>query len=275
MSFFGEFVIGEARYRVDFAKAQDIAIALDFSGTQPSHFGAGRATAEPMRAGGFVGDTAQGGSCNVPEIRLNIHCNGTHTESLAHIAHNAAPVHRALAQSLHPGVLVSLVPVASGDCSESYLPPHQAGDRLITRAALEQALADYADAQLKALVIRTLPNAPDKLGYRYGADGFPPFLSLDAMAYLLERGVEHLLVDFPSVDKMYDEGYLEVHHRFWNVPQRGHLAGPEAWSHKSITELVFVPDHILDGEYLVELSIPAFLLDAAPSRPRLYALEKI
>ncbi|MBI2380680.1 MAG: cyclase family protein [Gammaproteobacteria bacterium] len=273
MSFHGEFVIGGSRYRVDFAKALDIAIALDFSGTQPNHFGAAPATMEPMRAGGFVGDTAQGGSCNVPEIRLNPHCNGTHTESLAHIAHNAAPVHLALTQSLHPGVLVSLVPVASEACAEAYLPAHQPGDRLITRAALEQALADYADAQLKALVIRSLPNSRDKLGFRYGEDGFPPFLSLPAMAYLLERGVEHLLVDFPSVDKMYDEGYLEVHHRFWNIPERAHLAGPEALSHKSITELVFVPDTIADGFYLVELSIPAFLLDAAPSRPRLYALE--
>lgn len=269
----GEFLIAGKRLRVDFSKAHDIAIALDFSGAQPSHFGASPATAEPMRAGGFVGDTAQGGSCNVPQIRLNPHCNGTHTESLAHIAHGGISVHQALRQSLMPAVLLTLEPLAASGCADAYQPPLEPGDRVLTRAQLERALAAYPDEAVQAVVLRTLPNGAEKLSRRYGEAGFPPFLTLDAIEYLNGRGVAHLLVDFPSVDKMYDEGYLSVHHRFWNIPEKGHQQTAEARAHRTVTELIYVPDALADGPYLLELAIPAFVLDAAPSRPRLYALE--
>ena len=39
--------------------------------------------------------------------------------------------------------------------------------------------------------------------------------------------------------------------------------------------MIYVPDCISDGSYLLNLQIPAFLSDAAPSRPILYALNEI
>src|SRR5690606_10921341 len=45
----------------DLDRAFDLAIPLRFDGAQPSAFGAPPATAEPLRAGAFVGDVARGG----------------------------------------------------------------------------------------------------------------------------------------------------------------------------------------------------------------------
>ena len=35
------------------------------------------------------------------------------------------------------------------------------------------------------------------------------------MNYIVELGVKHLLVDFPSVDRLLDEGRLTCHNIFW------------------------------------------------------------
>ena len=36
--------------------------------------------------------------------------------------------------------------------------------------------------------------------------------------------------------------------------------------------MIFVPNEVHDGDYLLELQLPRFMNDAAPSRPVLYAL---
>src|ERR687892_111660 len=79
-------------YRVKLDSPISLAIPLDFNGPQPSFFGAPKATATPLRVGDFVGDTRQKGSCNVAELRLIPHCNGTHTESVGHIVHQGIPI---------------------------------------------------------------------------------------------------------------------------------------------------------------------------------------
>ena len=40
----------------------------------------------------------------------------------------------------------------------------------------------------------------------------------------------------------------------------------------TVTEMIFVPNEVHDGDYLLELQLPRFMNDAAPSRPVLYAL---
>lgn len=87
------------------------------------------------------------------------------------------------------------------------------------------------------------------------------------MHLIVERGVEHLLIDLPSVDPEEDAGALTAHRIFWNYPD-----GPR--ERATITELIYVPDHILDGQYLVDLNAAAFDGDAAPSRPTIYPCRK-
>ena len=87
-----------------------------------------------------------------------------------------------------------------------------------------------------------------------------------AAIYLREIGVEHLLIDLPSVDREVDEGKLLSHNAFWNT-------SGEIRFQATITELIFVADAIEDGQYLLHLQIAPFHNDATPSKPVLYKLN--
>jgi hypothetical protein len=91
----------------------------------------------------------------------------------------------------------------------------------------------------------------------------PVYLTPDAMEWIVEQGYKHLLVDMPSVDREEDGGALACHKIFWNYPEL-----PQ--TQKSITELIFVPNEIKDGIYLLKLNFMNLTMDAAPSKPTLY-----
>ena len=264
--------LGGRVYQVDLTRAESLAIKLDFGGAQPNHFGAAKAESKTLEGRGFVGDTRRGGSCNVSELRLVPHCNGTHTETAHHVCNQPFFVSDVLTQALFPATLVSLTPVAAEATDESYRPALEAEDKVITRSTLEVQLETVPDEFLRALIVRTLPNGDWKKSCVYGENYAPPFFTLDAAQYLVQRQVEHLLVDTPSVDRMYDDGKLSVHRVFWNLPQEGHEAGVQLWQQKTITEMVYIADHVTDGPYLLNLQTPAFDDDAAPSRPSIYPL---
>jgi kynurenine formamidase len=265
-------VIAGKTYGVDLNRPKNLAIPLHFDGPQPNFFGASRAHARPFRGDGFIGDTRHGGSCNVSEIYMVPHCNGTHTEAVSHIVHAEQAVFESLPQSLMPAVVISVTPVPASESGEVYRPATEVQDAVITRAALVAEIADYRADELTALVVRTLPNEPLKKTAEYGDRQRPPFFTTDAMTYLMERGVQHLVVDIPSIDKMRDEGELTNHHIFWNVPEGAREATHDMRLDKTITEMVFVDDEISDGLYLLNLQVPAFHADAAPCRPVIYSL---
>jgi kynurenine formamidase len=263
--------IADQRYRVLLNQAQSIAIPLQFSGKQPRHFGAKAASATPMQAGNFVGDTRREGSCNVPVIEINPHCNGTHLETISHIVNERVTVNKAAPELLLPCSVISVLYVRTTD--DHYYPPLKDDDTVIDKATLEAALQSFSDEWLQALVIRTLPNLPAKLSADYGPDWAPPFFTLEAMRYLRSRNVQHLLVDFPSLDRMYDDGWLSAHHLFWQVGEGSHAINDKSRLSATVSEMIFVPDNIVDGHYLLNLQVPAFELDVAPCRPVLIPLE--
>ena len=80
-------------------------------------------------------------------------------------------------------------------------------------------------------------------------------------------GIYHLLIDLPSIDREEDDGLLVAHRAFWDYPNQIDLK-------RTITELIFVPDYIKDGFYLLNLSPANINNDASPSRPVLYKLSK-
>lgn len=252
-------VAGKA-YRVDLGRPLSLAIPLRFDGPQPNFFGAPAASARPWRAEGFVGDTRQGGGCNVAALSLVPHCNGTHTETAGHVLDADHPVFVPLAQSLMPALLVSVTPV------------QEENDSLITREALSAAIGRFDFEAPEALIVRTLPNDPAKTEKTYADDDPPPFFTAEAMRDLADRGIRHLLVDIPSIDRMHDGGRLANHRIFWNLPEGTHDPAPGAWLDRTVTEMIFVPDDIADGRYLLNLQAPAFATHAAPSRPVLYPL---
>jgi kynurenine formamidase len=98
-------------------------------------------------------------------------------------------------------------------------------------------------------------------------------LAEEAALFLRESGIQHLLIDLPSVDKEKDEGKLLAHKAFWNVSDVNNL-NADARLEATITELIYVSDHVPDGSYLLNLQIASFENDASPSKPVLYAIMK-
>ncbi len=256
-------------YTVDLSQPQDISIPLNFNGDQPNHFDAERAGAASMESGQFIGDTRRGGSCNVDTIVMTPHCNGTHTECVGHILDERIAIPRTLKSLLIPSTLISVQPEKAAQTSDNYQPEKESEDRMITRSSLERHLENSPSTFQKGLIVRSLPNGAAKKSRRY-IDEAPPFFSLDAMGYLSELPLEHLLVDIPSIDRMFDEGRLSGHHLFWNVPAGSHLQTADTHFHKTITEMLYIPNNIPDGQYIVNIQIPNFNLDAAPSRVLIY-----
>jgi hypothetical protein len=95
------------------------------------------------------------------------------------------------------------------------------------------------------------------------------------MRWIVARGVRHLIVDLPSVDRGNDGGQLTAHRIFWNVPSGASGATSDARMHATITELAYIDNAIEDGEYLLNLQVAPFMSDAAPSRPVLLSLEPV
>jgi hypothetical protein len=264
--------IGDQRFAVNLDAPRDISIPLRFDGVVPRVFGAAPASKTPYAAGGFIGDVRQGGSCNCDIITVAPHLHGTHTESVGHIASTLVSIHETLQECLIPATLITVTPRMADAASETYDPPLRPIDKLITRPALERCLKNADKRFLDGLVIRTLPNTPAKRIQDYGRDR-PAFFSVEAMRLIVELGVQHLLTDLPSIDRSDDEGKLTNHHLYWNVPFGDHPATGEAMSAKTITELIYVPDDVPDGTYLLNLQLAPFMADASPSRPILFELR--
>ena len=256
------------KLEVDFSKGQDISIPLDFNGEQPNTYGVKKASSEPFKDDQFIGDTRKGGPCNFETYSFTPHCNGTHTECIGHIVNERVSILHSLNEELIPSSLISVTPKK---IKESYIPELNSDDYLISKKDLEKCLFGIDIVFLKAIIIRTRPNSISKMKRDYMID-CPSFFSINAMKYLVGLGVQHLLIDTPSVDRLFDDGCLTAHNIFWETEGKKNNLETK---NKTITEMIYVPDAINDGKYLLNLQIPAFLSDAAPSRPIIYNVNEL
>jgi kynurenine formamidase len=268
-----ELTLADETYLVEMP-GTDISIPLRFNGPQPNTYGVPAAESHAFEGGGFVGDTRRGGSCNFEQYTFVPHCNGTHTECVGHISVERIKVREIIQESLIPATLITITPVIGQASSDDYSPEFGPEDWVIDAASLIEAMKGSHPVFNDALVIRTLPNPITKLHRDYMAEA-PAFFTLDAMEYIRSLGVRHLLTDLPSVDRLFDEGKLSAHHIFWHIPQGSNEVNPDTAPAYSITEFIFVPDKLPDGNYLLNLQIAPFMSDAAPSRPILYSLEPL
>jgi arylformamidase len=274
-------------YRVAADEPLDLAIPLDFAGRQPNAYGVETASAKACEAGALIGDTRRGGSCNFEQITLIPHCNGTHTEGVGHLTRERISIHESLRDALVPATLISVEPECAAQTDENYSVQPDESDQIITRKSLEASLQNLAGREsaaakasgnfgaafLESLIVRVLPNNQAKLTQTY-LENIPPYFSTEAMRFIVESGVRHLLVDLPSIDRLFDEGKLSNHRIFWRVPPHSFEADENARSAATITELIFVPNAVEDGRYLLNLQIAPFKSDAAPSRPLLFRLKE-
>ena len=260
--------IGNKKYTVDFSKGIDVSIPLNFNGEQPNTYGVEKGTSKPYQDGQFIGDTRKGGPCNFETYSFIPHCNGTHTECIGHITDKRISILSSLEEEMIPSTLISVTPKIT---DENYIPNLNAEDLVITEEDLESHLKDINSDFLKGLIIRTLPNYESKKSRDYMKED-PAFLSIEAMEYIVSLGVDHLLVDTPSVDRLLDEGNLSSHNIFWETKGKEFNSKTQ---NKTITEMIFASEEIKDGSYLLNLQIPAFVSDAAPSRPILYKINDL
>lgn len=278
------FQAGNHRYEIDFENPIDISIPLCFDGEQPNAYAVEKATARACEAGDLIGDTRRGGSCNFEQIKFIPHCNGTHTESVGHITDARISVRDCLRDVFIFATLISVVPEKASAANETYTVELNENDLLITRSAIENGLnnskfqvpnskSDKMNENFpKGLIVRALPNDAGKLTRTY-LEKIPPFFSIEAMHFLSELKIKHLLVDLPSIDRIFDEGNLSNHRIFWNVAPKEFKLNERSLIHSTITELIYAPDEIIDGNYLLNLQIAPFASDASPSRPILFKIS--
>ena len=246
-------------FKVDLSKPIDISIPLTNTGENPIAWYIEKPVIEPVVFGDWIGKVSEGkSSTNFNNIFFNPHGHGTHTECLGHITREFYSINQSLKQFFFLAELISVVPELQGE------------DLVITLDNISTAL----DLTLKlgvpkeALIIRTLPNFKIKKSLKYSNTN-PPYLSEDAARFIRESGIQHLLIDLPSVDKEKDDGKLLAHKAFWNVKDVNNL-NADARLNCTITEMIFVDEEVKDGSYLLNLQIASFENDASPSKPILY-----
>lgn len=269
------------KYQTDFTKPIDISMPLKAGLETANCYYAAPVQYETIVVGDFVGDVSLGGSCNYQRVSFTPHGNGTHTECYGHVVANntenntkhSTTINENLKEFMFFALVISV-------------PIHKIenGDEVITLQNLQNELQSLSHnlKQVEALIIRTLANDDSKLTRHYSGTN-PPYLEPKIGQYLKEIGIKHLLLDLPSVDKEWDNGVLQNHRDFWNLPPNlppkrettNLIDVSKVRTDCTITELIFVPNTVEDGHYLLNLQIASFESDASPSKPILYALKSM
>jgi kynurenine formamidase len=239
-------------YRANLQHGIDISIPIQEGKKNVNCYYADPVTFQTIEMGNFIGSVEKGGSVNYQKLLITPHGNGTHTECYGHLVATPVSINTCLKNFHFIAQLITLPPTQQSN-----------GDAIITLASFKEKVK--SDNLPEAIIIRTLPNTDDKL-YRQYSGSNPPYFDPALTAWLAEKKVKHLLIDLPSLDKEVDGGLLAAHKAFWNL---SHQPRKEA----CVTELIYVPNSITDGLYLLNLQIISLEMDASPSKPILYPIE--
>ena len=235
------------KLKIDLSNPLDISIPIRDGKKNVNAWYIGPPKIEPEQFDGDIVSVFKGASVNFNTITFNPHSHGTHTETVGHIVSEKYSINKALKQFFF---LAEVITVAPENFEE---------DAVISAKQLRFAIGNK---QREAIVIRTIPNQKDKKTMQYSNTNWP-YLTQDAIAYLVKKGVKHLLFDQPSVDREKDGGELSSHHTFWNT--NGNIR-----KDATITEFIYVSNKVDDGCYMLNLQIAPFENDATPSKPILY-----
>ncbi|MEX0314798.1 MAG: cyclase family protein [Allomuricauda sp.] len=235
--------------KIDLSKPLDISIPLCDGKDNVNAWYLDAPKITPHHEGDFIGKVSEGAPVNFNDIWFNPHSHVTHTECLGHITKTPYSINQSLGQYFFLAEVITIAPEKLGD------------DFVISEKQLKYALGNK---KRDALVIRTIPNLNDKRSRQYSNTN-PPYLLEKAAKYLVEKQINHLLVDLPSVDKEKDGGALLAHNAFWDI-------NGEPRINATITEFIFVANTIEDGCYFLNLQVAPFENDASPSRPVLFEI---
>lgn len=237
------------KLKIDLSQPLDISIPLRGDKPNVNAWDIGPPKIQAEIFDGNIISVAEGAPVNFNTITFNPHSHGTHTESLGHITKEKYPINKHLKRFFFLAEVVTVAPEKKGK------------DYVISKKQLQFAIGNK---KREAIVIRTLPNTKEKKSRQYSNTN-PTYLMADAAELLKQKGIKHILIDLPSVDKEKDNGELLAHHAFWNTSGIPRLDA-------TITEFIYVSNKIADGAYILNLQIAPFDNDATPSKPVLYKI---
>jgi len=235
------------KLQIDLSKPLDISMPIISSKKNVNAWYIDEPKIEPVKEGEGIAAVSEGASVNFNNIYFNPHAHGTHTECAGHITEKVHSINQNLKTFFFLAEVITVAPESDKE------------DKIISKKQLQFALGNK---KRDAIILRTIPNTRDKLSRQYSHTNWP-YLKEDAVKFLVSKGVKHLLIDLPSIDKEKDGGELLGHNAFWNTKGKLRLDA-------TITELIYVSNKIEDGEYFLNLQIAPFENDASPSKPILY-----
>lgn len=254
--------LGGIEAEVDLTAPIDLSLPVSDGGT--TAWGIAPAGITPFQIGDFVGSVQEGGSVNFNDIHFNPHAHGTHTESCGHVLREV----RSLSLSPPPALQFAQLLTVNEDGMD--------GSGGILQHCFE---GDVLVEGITALILRldskeTRGNSSSgKADTPVDWSGTnPPYLNASAMRTLVAYGVDHLLINLPSVDPEEDGGALLAHRIFWGIDEN-RAPGPDFRPDATITELLSIPPELKDGIYLLNLQIGPMVNDACPSRPVVFPTQ--
>lgn len=237
------------KLKIDLTQPLDISIPISNGASNVNAWYIGPPKIEPEVFDEDIISVENGASVNFNTITFNPHSHGTHTETVGHIVKEKCSINKCLKTFFFLAEVVTVAPEKRGE------------DYVISAKQLQFALGNK---KREALVVRTMPNTSDKKTRQYSNTNWTYFEE-DAIKLLVKKGIKHLLVDLPSVDREEDGGELKGHNAFWNT--KGVIR-----KDATITEFIYVSNKIEDGAYILNLQIAPFENDATPSKPVLYKI---
>jgi len=235
------------KLQIDLAKPLDISMPIISSKKNVNAWYIDEPKIEPIKDAEWIASVSKGASVNFNNIYFNPHAHGTHTECAGHITEKVYSINQNLKTFFFLAEVITVAPENDNE------------DKIISKKQLQFAIGNK---KRDAIILRTIPNTREKLSRQYSHTNWP-YLKEDAVKFMVSKGVKHLLIDLPSIDKEKDGGELLGHNAFWNTKGKLRLDA-------TITELIYVSNKIEDGEYFLNLQIAPFENDASPSKPILY-----
>jgi kynurenine formamidase len=242
--------VDDKNMECDFMQGINCSFHVKSGTDNPNAFHLPNPDFKPFSIGDFIGSTMEGGSVNCAILQLAPHGNGTHTESVWHIAKEEFPISQVFERWHFICKLATISPTVNKH-GQLHISAHDIADVL-------------QDSNPEALIIRSSRKSEKTMW----SGNNPPAFEPEGLALLAQKNILHLLTDLPSVDPEIDGGALSAHHAFWQYPENTR-------SNATITEMLNVPEHVEDGIYLIQFGIAPLHSDASPSMITLYPLKDI
>merc|ERR1712166_364255 len=207
------------------------------------------------------------------------HWKGTHMCSVGVLSQNAAiSVHKALHNrpTVVPCTVLTVHLEPIGAANEQYFAPCSHDTLCVTRRALELAMLTAPAMTLRpgfltALCIRTRWRNSATAGHVRAC------FSIQAMEWILNHSVTHLLVDLPSLDLEQDNtkcGLQQARAAMFGLSPAQAAAAPvnRECARNTFTCAASIPDEVKDGIFLLSLAAGGFDGYCMPSAPALHRI---